>query len=152
MLVQLATTKLPLTSSDLFCRSRIQRRERMRLQRAEFEPARHPGVGRLGMAAGAERGHKPELGAAGHPAMRARVRLLQSRSVAFLTYGRRGRDRTCNPRLRRPVLYPIELLARASCDSKCSKAAAISIANTDVTRRRASRHTSRIAAVLPAKA
>src|SRR5579875_3765414 len=27
--------------------------------------------------------------------------------------GRRGRNRTCNPRLRRPVLYPIELLARA---------------------------------------
>lgn len=27
--------------------------------------------------------------------------------------GRRGRDRTCNPGLRRSVLYPIELLARA---------------------------------------
>ena len=27
--------------------------------------------------------------------------------------GRRGGDRTHNPRLRRPVLYPIELLARA---------------------------------------
>ena len=26
--------------------------------------------------------------------------------------GRRGRDRTCNPQLRRLVLYPIELLAR----------------------------------------
>ncbi len=26
--------------------------------------------------------------------------------------GRRGRARTCNPRLRRPVLYPVELLAR----------------------------------------
>jgi hypothetical protein len=28
--------------------------------------------------------------------------------------GRRGGDRTHNPRLRRPVLYPIELLARVS--------------------------------------
>ena len=28
--------------------------------------------------------------------------------------GRRGGNRTHNPRLRRPVLYPIELLARAS--------------------------------------
>ena len=27
--------------------------------------------------------------------------------------GGRGRDRTCNPGLRRSVLYPIELLARA---------------------------------------
>ena len=30
----------------------------------------------------------------------------------FFKDGRRDRDRTCNPRLRRPVLYPIELLAR----------------------------------------
>jgi hypothetical protein len=28
--------------------------------------------------------------------------------------GRRGGDRTHNPRLRRPVLYPIELLAHVS--------------------------------------
>jgi hypothetical protein len=28
--------------------------------------------------------------------------------------GRRGRDRTCNPELRRLVLYPIELLAHTA--------------------------------------
>src|ERR1700761_4990979 len=31
--------------------------------------------------------------------------------------GRRGRDRTCNPGLRRSVLYPIELLARKDADA-----------------------------------
>ena len=36
-----------------------------------------------------------------------------SSDVVALCFGRRGRDRTCNPRLRRPVLYPIELLARS---------------------------------------
>ena len=30
-------------------------------------------------------------------------------------YGAPGRNRTCNPRLRRPVLYPIELRARNRC-------------------------------------
>ena len=28
------------------------------------------------------------------------------------SYGARGRTRTCNPRLRRPELYPVELRAR----------------------------------------
>ena len=31
---------------------------------------------------------------------------------SFIFYGGRGGDRTHNPRLRRPVLYPIELLAQ----------------------------------------
>ncbi|CAH1748364.1 protein of unknown function [Thauera humireducens] len=30
-----------------------------------------------------------------------------------------GRDRTCNPRLRRPVLYPIELRADPAGISEC---------------------------------
>ena len=33
--------------------------------------------------------------------------------LSYSKNGRRGGDRTHNPRLRRPVLYPIELLAHA---------------------------------------
>jgi hypothetical protein len=42
-----------------------------------------------------------------------------SSSVRFQG-GRRGRARTCNPRLRRPVLCPVELLARAPYCNFCS--------------------------------
>ena len=36
-----------------------------------------------------------------------------------LNPGLPGRDRTCNPRLRRPVLYPIELRADSRGQSEC---------------------------------
>lgn len=49
------------------------------------------------------------------------IRHLDGRSPSLATelsakpldigYGRRGRDRTCNPGIRNPVLYPIELRA-----------------------------------------
>jgi hypothetical protein len=35
-----------------------------------------------------------------------------SKSEIFRGYGRRGRNRTCNPRIRNPMLYPFELRAR----------------------------------------
>ena len=38
---------------------------------------------------------------------------VQGKSKTLILGGRRVGDRTRNPRLRRPVLYPIELLARA---------------------------------------
>ena len=40
-------------------------------------------------------------------------RRRQARSKLLILNGRRGGNRTHNPRLRRPVLYPIELLAHA---------------------------------------
>jgi hypothetical protein len=32
-------------------------------------------------------------------------------AAGFVDCGRRGRNRTCNPRIRNPVLYPFELRA-----------------------------------------
>ena len=55
-------------------------------------------------------------------------RLMRNNRVAaentlkeLILNGRRGGDRTHNPRLRRPVLYPIELLARCGCLFHCNR-------------------------------
>ncbi len=45
-----------------------------------------------------------------------RVRMdpqFQQRTLRSKRHGRRGRNRTCNPRIRNPMLYPFELRARS---------------------------------------
>jgi hypothetical protein len=44
--------------------------------------------------------------------------LLRRRSALLLVTGAPDRTRTCNRRLRRPVLYPIELQAHRPCDAR----------------------------------
>ena len=49
--------------------------------------------------------------------------LRTSMDFSGVRYGRRGGNRTHNPRLRRPVLYPIELLAHVSyCSCEVNEA------------------------------
>ena len=54
-----------------------------------------------------------------------RLHVSRGSTMLYMSFGRRDRDRTCNPRLRRPVLYPLELLAhsaekdRLDCSGYC---------------------------------
>jgi hypothetical protein len=52
---------------------------------------------------------------------RAPVTRLRAGRIFIVRVGAPGRNRTCNHRLRRPVLYPVELRARGAHDSQTDR-------------------------------
>jgi hypothetical protein len=52
---------------------------------------------------------------------RAPVTRLRAGRIFIVRIGAPGRNRTCNHRLRRPVLYPVELRARGAHDSQTDR-------------------------------